>query len=125
MWLPLRCASNELYRKRVVWSEEDSVRSRTGRLDEWMTGRLARHMADQRAGSKLGGRMQNQQQQRWQFSTTLAEDEDYGVDEPQLSITVLEPSPRSAAMTGAKLSARGNPRQMAPVPQLALPQLMS
>ena len=124
-WLAGRCELSELYRRRAMWHECDSVRSRTGRLDEWMAGRLARHLARQE--SAVQGRSQQTKQdermRRWQLSA-LSADEDVdsrAVDESQLSIVVLEPSPRSA-MAG-KQSAKGSPQQR--VPQLALPQLIA
>ena len=114
LWLSTRCALAELHRRRVVWDALDNVRSRTGRLDEWMAGRLARHRADRHGlrGAHDGGMT------RWQVSTYTAED-DAAADETQLSIVVLEPSPRNAAQSG-KLSAKGSPKYS--VPQLALPQ---
>ena len=114
LWLSTRCALAELHRRRVVWDALDNVRSRTGRLDEWMAGRLARHRADRHG---LRG-AHDSRMTRWQVSTYTAED-DAAMEEPQLSIVVLEPSPRNAAVSG-KLSAKGSPKHS--VPQLALPQ---
>ena len=116
-WLATRCAVGELYKKRAMWDVADSVRSRTGRLDEWMAGRLARHAAGKQHQGKHNGRVGG-----WHMSTFSAADDEVdsqSVDEPQLSIVVLEPSPRSAATVG-KQSVRG---AQPLVPQLALPQL--
>ena len=116
-WLKTRCALVDLYSKRAVWDETDSVRSRIGRLDEWMAGRVARHIAgkQQQVNQECG-------MSRWHFSTFTADEEwdTRAVCESQLSIVVLEASPRSET-TARRQSAKGSPQKL--VPQLALPQV--